>query len=121
MGKAKYAPITILPLLWLVVVNITAGWQKVFSSNPRIGFLSHARVFSEHLANGTLPPGVRSAADVSRMIVNDRLDAAVAGFFMLSAVVILVASAHQWWLVLSGRKPPKSSEVPYEEYPMAAD
>jgi carbon starvation protein len=122
MGKAKYSPITIAPLLWLVIVNITAGWQKIFSDEPRIGFLSHARVFSEHLANGTLPPNVQSAADVSRMIFNDRLDAAVAGFFMLCAVVILVASMHEWWLVLSGRKPPKSSEVPYQEYPaMAAD
>ena len=122
MGKAKYSPITIAPLLWLVIVNITAGWQKIFSDEPRIGFLSHARVFSEHLVNGTLPPNVQSAAEVSRMIFNDRLDAAVAGFFMMCAVVILFASMHEWWLVLSGRKPAKSSEVPYQENPaMAAD
>jgi carbon starvation protein len=122
MGKAKYAPVTIAPLLWLVIINLTAGWRKMFSPDVRVGFLAHARAFSDHLANGTLPPNVQSAADVSRMIFNDRLDAAVAGFFMLCAVVILLASMHEWWLVLSGRKPAKSSEVPYQEYPaMAAD
>jgi carbon starvation protein len=113
MGKARYAPITIVPLLWLVIINLTAGWQKMFSSDPRIGFLSHARMLSEHLANGTLPANVRSAADAARMIFNDRLDAGVAGFFMLSAILILLASMHEWYLVLGGAKPAVTSEVPF--------
>jgi hypothetical protein len=48
------------------------------------------------------------------LIVNDRIDAAVAAFFLLSVIVILVASAHEWFTVLSGRKVARSTEIPFE-------
>jgi carbon starvation protein len=122
MGKAKYAPITIAPLLWLIVINVTAGWQKMFSEDTRVGFLSHARMIQGHIDAGTLPRGVQNAADLPRLIFNDRLDAVVAGFFMLSAVVILLASAREWYLVLSKKKPAISTEVPFTPVSkMAAD
>ena len=113
MGKARYAWVTLLPLSWLVIVTMTAGWQKVFSADPRLGFLSHARMLSDMLATGTLPAG-RTAGDIGRMIINDRIDAAVAAFFLVSVIVILLASAHEWYQVLSGRKPATSSEVSFE-------
>jgi hypothetical protein len=47
------------------------------------------------------------------LILNDRIDAAVAAFFLLSVIVILVASAHEWFVVLTGRKVAKSSEFPF--------
>jgi carbon starvation protein len=114
MGKARYAWVTILPLAWLVVVTLTAGWQKMFSADPKLGFLSHARLVRATLAQGTLPAGVQSIGDASRLIVNDRIDAAVAAFFLLSVIVILVASAHEWFTVLSGRKVARSTEIPFE-------
>ena len=114
MGKARYAWVTILPLAWLVVVTTTAGWAKLFSADPRLGFLSHARSLRDALASGTLPPGATDAAFVRQLIVNDYIDAAVAGFFLVAVVVILLASAHQWLRVLRGRVPAVSTEVPYE-------
>ncbi len=113
MGKAKYAWMTILPMTWLVSVTMTGGWMKLFDANPRVGFLSHARWLGEHLAAGTLPAGVRDAAAANQLIFNDRLDAAVAAFFMVSVVVILADSAREWVAVLRGRKPMVSSEHPY--------
>jgi carbon starvation protein len=114
MGKARYAWITLLPLAWLVVVTMTGGAVKMFSPEPRLGFLAHANMLRAAQAAGTLPPGVKSAGDLSRMIANDYLDAAVAAFFMLSVVVILADSAREWWAVISGAKAARSSEVPFE-------
>jgi len=114
MGKARFAWMTLLPLTWLVAVTMTAGYQKIFASDPRLGFLSHARFVADALAEGRLPPGVRDAAAASRLIFNDRLDAAVAAFFMLAVIVILAESAREWWSTLSGRKAAVSTEVPYE-------
>ena len=114
MGKARYAWVTVLPLVWLAMVTLTAGWQKIFSADPKLGFLSHARVLADGLAIGALPNGVQTLADAKRLILNDHIDAAVAAFFLISVVVILVASAHEWFTVLSGRKAAKTSEIPFE-------
>jgi carbon starvation protein len=114
MGKQKYAFVTLLPLAWLVVVTMSAAYTKIFSSDPRLGFLAHARRFSDLLAQGQIPQGVRSAADATRIIWNDRVDAAVAAFFALSVLVILADSAREWFSILQGRKPAVSTEVPFE-------
>jgi carbon starvation protein len=120
MGKARYAWVTMLPLAWLAIVTLTAGAQKIFSSDPKLGFLSHARMLTETLATGTLPAGVASASQASRLILNDRIDAAVAAFFLISVIVILVASMHEWFTILSGRKIARSTEIPFEEATRAA-
>ncbi len=112
-GRARYAWVTMLPLSWLAVVTLTAGWQKVLSPNPTLGFLAKASALATGLATGVLPAG-RSASDVRRMIFNERLDAAVATTFMLAIVVVMVASAMKWVAVLRGRVPARSTEVPAE-------
>ena len=114
MGKARYAFFTLLPLAWLVVVTMTAGWAKLFSSDPRLGFLAHARVLRAAAESGALPAGVKTAADASRMAFNDYLDAAVAAFFMVSILIILADSIREWSAVLRGRKPAMSSEAPFQ-------
>ena len=120
MGKARYAWVTILPLTWLAIVTMTAGWEKIFSADARLGFFSHAHLVEGLLANGSLPPGVQTIADANRLVLNDHIDAAVAGFFLVSVVVILVASAYEWFTVLSGRKPARTSEIPFEAANRAA-
>jgi hypothetical protein len=44
----------------------------------------------------------------------------VAGFFLLSVIVILVASAHEWFVILSGRKVARSTEIPFDKTARAA-
>jgi carbon starvation protein len=113
-GKARYAWVTLLPLAWLALVTLTAGWQKIFSPDPKLGFLAHAHTLANQVTAGALPAGAHSPSDVARMIFNDRLDAAVAAFFMAAVLVILADSAREWLLVLRGRKPAISTEVPWE-------
>ncbi len=98
MGKARYAAVTLVPLLWLVAVTFTASWHKIFDPNPRIGFLSHAAL----LASGT---GANT-----RLIFNDRLDAVVTGTLIVLIGLILIESAVEWTRVISGRKQPKVKE-----------
>jgi carbon starvation protein len=113
MGKARYAWITIMPMVWLVIVTMSAGLLKIFSPETKLGFLSHARMLESQIASGTLPASIKSVEAAQRMIFNDRLDAAVAAFFLISVVIILADSIRTWVAVLSSKKVPVSSEAPY--------
>jgi carbon starvation protein len=119
MGKARYMWVTLLPLLWVGTVTLTAGWQKVFAAAP-LGFLATARGIAATVEGGGLPAGATSVGDAQRMIFNNNLDAAVAIFFMACVVVIITASAREWIAVISGRKPAVSTEVPFTPRVQAA-
>jgi len=95
MRKARFCFVTLVPLGWLVAVTFTASWHKIFDPNPRIGFLAHARQLTSSPA---LVP------DLSRLILNDRLDALVTGVLVFMVALILVESAFLWLRVLIGRK-----------------
>ena len=113
MGKKKYAFITLIPLTWLTIVTMTAGYQKIFAADFKLGFLAHARWVESFVAAGNLPPGVKNVADTGRMIFNDRLDAGVAAFFMVAVIVILTSSIREWMAVINGSKAAVSTEVPF--------
>src|SRR6266436_3349937 len=104
MGRARFAWVTAAPLAWLVTVTMTAGWQKVFSADPRLGFLAHAA----SLAGSANP-------DTARLIFNDRLNTFVALLFMTIVTALIVTSLREWWLVLSHRKTAIVHEAPYVE------
>jgi carbon starvation protein len=102
MGKARYAPVTLMPLAWLVLVTFTASYHKVFDPNPRIGFLSHARQLAQAAAPGS-----------ARLIFNDQLDAVVTGVLTLLITVIVLEAAREWIRVLSGQKEAQVKEAPF--------
>jgi carbon starvation protein len=109
MGKLRYSWVTLVPLAWLAAATLTAGWQKVFSPDPKLGFLSHAQTLV-----GTNTP------NAARMIFNDRLDAGLALFFMAIVVVVILASAREWYLIAFGKKTPSVNEAPYVESQLPA-
>jgi carbon starvation protein len=121
MGKARYSFVTLLPMAWLAIVTMTAGWQKIFSADPKLGFLSHAKMLRGVIDSGTLPANIASLDAARRMLFNDYLDAAVAAFFMVSVIVIISDSLMEWSAVLRGQKPVVSSEVPFEAVAVAGD
>jgi carbon starvation protein len=109
-GKARYAWVTLLPLAWLLAATLTAGWQKVFAADSRLGFLAHAASVAEQVAAGTM-----QAAMGSRLIFNDRLDAVVTAIFMIVTLLVLLSSVREWILILSRRKPARVQESPFVE------
>jgi len=101
MHKAKYLLVTVLPLAFMCVVTFSAGYLKVFSPDPRLGFLSGARSLL-HEAAGIADPA--RAADLVRQAGVWRFDALVAIFFLVLVLLIAIGSAKQWWQLLRGTR-----------------
>lgn len=80
---------TIVPTAWLLICTLTAGWQKIFHADPRIGFLSHARIFSDAAARGELLAPAKTMAQMQQIIFNDRVDAGLCVFFIAVVLAIL--------------------------------
>ena len=92
MGKTRYIWITLAPLVFMVVVTFSAGLIKIFSPDPRLGFLSGADALATNPA-------------MARQAYVWRLDAAVAFGFLLLVALIVSGCAWEWWRLLRGRKP----------------
>ena len=90
MKRQRYAWVTIAPTIWLLVCTLTAGWQKLFHPDPRIGFLAHADKFAQAMAERKLLAPAKTPADMARIVFNDRVDAAVCAFFVVLVLAIVV-------------------------------
>ena len=109
MGRGRYLWVTLLPLGWLLAVTMTAGIMKIFSAAP-LGFLAIARGLEARIAAG----GTGAELAVwSAQLVNNRVDAAVTGVFLVLVATVVFACARVWGQLLSGRRPAELHEEPY--------
>ncbi|HZS66555.1 MAG TPA: carbon starvation CstA 5TM domain-containing protein, partial [Burkholderiales bacterium] len=90
MKRARYAWVTVVPTAWLVICTVTAGLEKVFSADTKIGFLSHARQFGDAIAAGKVLAPAKSMADMSRVVFNDYIDATLAALFVAVVLTMVV-------------------------------
>jgi carbon starvation protein len=119
MNKARYAWVTLIPMVWLVLATQTAAYQKMFHSNPRIGFLAEAERLSGLVASGKIAAG--QVATVERLIFNNRLDAVVTAVFAVLVLVIVLASAREWLAILMRRKVPILRESEFQVSALVGD
>ncbi len=88
MKRERYAWVTLLPLTWLLICTLTAGWQKMFHADPKIGFLAHASKYSAALARGEILAPAKSVAQMRQVIFNDYVNASLCALFI--AVVLAI-------------------------------
>ncbi|RDY67102.1 carbon starvation CstA family protein [Lysobacter soli] len=86
MKREKFLWIPLIPTAWLLICTLSAGWQKLFHPDPKIGFIANARKFADAAARGEVLAPAKSMDDMSRVIFNNYLDAALCGLFV--AVVV---------------------------------
>lgn len=112
MGKKAYVWVTLLPTTWLLIVTLTAGWQKLFHENPKIGFLAHAKIFSEANDAGKVLAPAKTAAQMKQVLINDYVDATLTAIFMVVVLVVLISALRIWFKVITNHKLPLH-ESPY--------
>ena len=90
MKRQRHAFVTVVPTVWLVCTTLAAGWQKVFSSDPGVGFLAHAATFSDALAAGKILAPATTEGVMRRIIFNDYVDAALGAMFVAIVAVTVI-------------------------------
>ena len=92
MKKEKYVWITIFPTIFLFITCMTAGWQKIFHENPKIGFLAQANRFSDAIARNEILKPAKDIAEMQTIVFSSQINAVLCGFFMIVAIVMLFAA-----------------------------
>lgn len=92
MKREAFAWVTVVPLVWVAICTLTAGWQKIFHIDPKIGFLAHAEKFATAAASGEILAPAKDAADMSRIIFNDYVNATMAAL-LITLVLTMMAFA----------------------------
>jgi carbon starvation protein len=111
MHGARYIWTTIAPLVWLVIVTFTAGFEKIFSPDPHLGFLAHATALENAMAGGKI--AAAKLAETRAVIFNERLDALVCGAFLALVAIVVLDSLRIWYGLLRGTRALTSSESPF--------
>ena len=92
MKKQKYVWVTIIPTVFLFITSMTAGWQKIFHENPKIGFLAQADRFNTAIANNEILAPAKTVAEMQTVAMSNQINAALCAFFMIVAFVMLFAA-----------------------------
>jgi carbon starvation protein len=82
MKREKFAWVTLAPACAVLVITLTASWQKLFHENPKIGFLAHAEKFSTALEKGDVLAPAKDLAQMQQVILNDHINAALCVIFL---------------------------------------
>jgi carbon starvation protein len=110
MGKQRYLAVTVIPLVFLIAVTFSAGYIKIFSSDPTMGFLAGAEFYGDKIVQGGTEQELATWSKVKFM---NQVDAAVAGFFLVCVSIIVVGCVNDWARMLFGSRKVVLHESPY--------
>ena len=117
MKREKYTWVTLVPTAWLLICTLSAAWEKVMSSNPKIGFFALASKYSEAAAAGTVIAPAKTIADMQRVAFNNYLCGSIT--IMFAGLVVAMAFFTIRYSLLALRTPtPTAAETPYKEAPL---
>jgi carbon starvation protein len=112
MKREKFLWIPLIPTAWLLVCTLAAGWQKLFHEDPKIGFIANARKFADAAARGEVLAPAKSMEDMSRVVVNNYIDAGLCALFV-TVVVAMVFFGIRAALAARASNAPTSKESDY--------
>src|SRR5215211_4034431 len=120
MGRLRYAWVTALPLAWDAAVTLTASYQKIFSTNPAIGFFAQRAEAVESIESGKLSDTLKalkaeSIQDAHQILVNTTVDGVLSILFAAMIIIVIADAARVWYGLIWGGKQPEMSEAPWQE------
>jgi carbon starvation protein len=111
-GKLKWAWVTAIPLAWDATVTLTASYQKVFSSDPKLGFFAQRDRFQDAIANGEVLAPAKSMGEMNKVVTNSTVDGVLSALFAVLIIIVILDAARICIKAIRSREPLPTTEVP---------
>ncbi|GAA0938819.1 carbon starvation CstA family protein [Nonomuraea longicatena] len=119
-GRLKWAWVTGIPLAWDVAVTLTASYQKVFSSDPVLGFFAQRDRFQSALDEGRLLAPAKTVGEMRQIVVNSTVTGVLAALFALLVIIVIVDALRVWISAIRTSEPLPDTEAPFVESKLVA-
>jgi len=90
LKRDRYAWVTILPAIWLLICTTPAGLIKIFDSNPAVGFLSQAAKYRNGIASGEIVAPAKSIDQMQQIMTNSYVNTVLTALFLFVVLSVLV-------------------------------
>ncbi|TDO43990.1 carbon starvation protein [Kribbella sp. VKM Ac-2527] len=114
-GRIRWAWVTGVPLVWVVAVTFTAGWQKIFSADPRVGFFAQRAKYADGIDSGTVLAPAKSMDDMHTVVTNSTVDGVLIALFLLLVATVIANATVVCVRSLRSPEPLPTTEAPYVE------
>ncbi|MEN1959039.1 carbon starvation CstA family protein [Luteimonas sp. MJ246] len=92
MKKDRYAWVSIVPTVWLLLCTLSAGWIKIFDGNPGVGFMAQANKYRAALDAGELIAPSKDFGGMQQIMINNYVNAGLTALFMFVVLAVLFYS-----------------------------
>ncbi|GAA2390150.1 carbon starvation CstA family protein [Nonomuraea africana] len=119
-GRLKWAWVTAIPLAWDAAVTLTASYQKVFSSDPTLGFFAQRNRFQAALDQGQILAPAKTMDAMRQIVVNSTVDGILAALFAILIIIVILDAVRIWLKAITAKQPLPDTEAPFEESKLLA-
>ncbi|MET9091598.1 carbon starvation CstA family protein [Streptomyces cyaneofuscatus] len=112
-GRLKWAWVTAVPLAWDVAVTLTASWQKIFSSDVKVGFFAQRDKYQAGIDAGEVLAPAKNMDDMRTVVTNSTVDGVLCALFALLIIVVLVDAGRVCYKAIRDPESVKLHETPF--------
>ncbi|MEU1278476.1 carbon starvation CstA family protein [Streptomyces sp. NPDC005805] len=112
-GRLKWAWVTAVPLAWDATVTLTASWQKIFSSDPKVGFFAQRDKYQAGIDSGEVLAPAKSMDDMHTIVTNSTVDGVLCALFAVLILIVLADAGRVCWKAISDPDGVRLAETPY--------
>ncbi|WP_367346690.1 carbon starvation CstA family protein [Stenotrophomonas bentonitica] len=106
MKRDRYAWVTAVPAVWLLICTTYAGLIKIFDSNPAQGFLAQAHKYQDAIASGTITAPAKTVGQMQQIVVNAYVNTGLTVLFLFVVFAILAYAIKT--IVVARRSPQRT-------------
>lgn len=92
-GLFKWAWIPVVPLVWDLIITMTASWQKIFSDDPSIGYFAQHAKYKDARAQGLEAfQAAKTPEEIDIVVRNTMIQGVLSIFFAVLVIVVVLAT-----------------------------